>query len=203
MNKMKYHIGIFGSAADMTDGQTRGAMELGTVLGQYADQIVLITGGCSGLPYTVASSAAECGVEVWGYSPMCSLEEQQLKYPHDDSTIYKKLFYVPKNYRDILLSPDDISATTDQMLRSKLRNIRSVVNCDAGIIISGRWGTMNEFTNLYDMGKLIGVLTGTGGVADELPELTKKISKSTGANILFNDSADELVKAVLAGLESR
>lgn len=56
-------------------------------------------------------------------------------------------------------------------------NVLTTAACDAGIIIAGRWGSMNEFTNLYDMGKVIGVLTGTGGIADELPQLLKKISK--------------------------
>ena len=36
---------------------------------------------------------------------------------------------------------------------------------------------MNEFTNLYDMGKVIGVLTGTGGIADELELLNQKGSQ--------------------------
>ena len=53
------------------------------------------------------------------------------------------------------------------------------------------------------MGKLIGVLTGTGGVADELPELTKKISKETGSKVLFNDSATDLVKQILEELQKR
>jgi len=198
---MKYHIGIFGSATDMTAEQTQRAMELGNVLGQYADQIILITGGCSGLPYAVASTAVKQGVEVWGYSPMCSLELQKIKYPTDDISVYNKLFYVPEQYREFLLSPEGLDVTTDQMLRAKFRNVRSVVNCHAGIILSGRWGTMNEFTNLYDMGKIIGVLTGTGGIANELPALTKKISKSTRAKVLFSHSADKLVKDIFVELK--
>ncbi len=199
----KHHIGVFGSAADMTPAQTQRALELGSVLAQYAERLIIITGGCSGLPYTVASIAASRGVEVWGYSPMCSEELQKTKYPNDDITIYKKLFYVPSTYQEFLLSPQDLDQNTDQMLRSKFRNVRSVINCDVGIIISGRWGTMNEFTNLYDTGKLIGVLTGTGGVADELPGLTNTISKSTGAKVLFNNSAEELVKDIFIALQSR
>lgn len=199
----KYHIGVFGSAADMTPEQSQRATELGTVLGQYASQVVIITGGCSGLPYAVASTAAKHGVEVWGYSPMCSAEQQMLKYPNDDITIYKKLFYVPDNYHELLLVPQDFDQKNDHALRAHFRNVRSVTNCHAGIIISGRWGSLNEFTILYDMGKLIGVLTGTGGAADELPSLTQKISKSTGAKVLFNNSANELVKEILRDRELR
>jgi len=35
------------------------------------------------------------------------------------------------------------------------------------MIISGGWGGLNEFTNLLYDGKPIGVLIGTGGVADD------------------------------------
>ena len=74
---------------------------------------------------------------------------------------------------------------------------------DAGIIISGRWGTMNEFTNLHDMGKVIGVLTGTGGVADDLSSLSKKIHKPSKAVVIFDSSPEQLVKRILEELKHR
>ena len=77
----------------------------------------------------------------------------------------------------------------------------STANCDAGIIISGRWGTMNEFTNLFDMGKAIGVLTGTGGVADELPAFCKKITKHNRSKVIFNDEPEKLVELVIKELQ--
>lgn len=46
---------------------------------------------------------------------------------------------------------------------------------DAGIIMSGSWGTWNKFTCLTDMGKHIGVLNGNGGFEDELEEMRKKV----------------------------
>jgi len=60
--------------------------------------------------------------------------------------------------------------------------------------------TMNEFTNLIDMGKVIGVLRGTGGIADELEQLTKKINKPSKAKVIFHDSPKELVQEVLKEL---
>ena len=113
--------------------------------------------------------------------------------PDHDLSIYKKLTYIPRSF----------SFASDIQVSKKYRNVISTANCDAGIIISGRWGSLNEFTNLYDMGKIIGVLTGTGGIADQLPKLSQKNSKKSKAKILFNDSPAELVKGVLHELSEK
>ncbi len=62
---------------------------------------------------------------------------------------------------------------------------------------------MNEFTNLYDFGKVIGILTGTGGIADELKSLNKKIHKPGRAKVLFSNSVQKLVELVLKELQKR
>ncbi|MCL5433229.1 MAG: hypothetical protein M1524_03915 [Patescibacteria group bacterium] len=153
---MKYKLGIFGSAVEEKDEVTKKARKLGELLGKYRDKIIVITGACSGIPYQVGSEAAKKGVEIWGYSPCTNLKGQKDFTPKDDISIYSKLIYVPKNF--------EFSSNLD--ISKKYRNVVSTANCDAGIIISGRWGTMNEFTSLYDFGKVIGILTATGGTAD-------------------------------------
>jgi ethanolamine utilization protein EutP (predicted NTPase) len=59
---------------------------------------------------------------------------------------------------------------------------------------------MNEFTNLFDMGKVIGVLTKTDGIADEFERLNKIIKKPGKAKVIFNDDPEELIDMVLAEL---
>lgn len=181
---MKYKIGIFGSSAGDLETIIPKAHKLGQVLSKQ--DVILITGACAGLPYEVVSTAHKNGTKIWGYSQAIDLESQQQAVQHDPA-IYDKLFYIPKDY----------VFASNNLITRKYRNVSSTANCDAGIIISGRWGTLNEFTNLYDMGKIIGVLTGTGGVADELEELNKKIIKPGKAKIIFKDDPDELVKLVL------
>ena len=83
------------------------------------------------------------------------------------------------------------------MVRKKYRNVISTANCDAGIIISGRWGTMNEFTNLHDMGKVIGIFTSTGGIADDIFRLSKKIHKPSKAELIFDDSPKKLIGKII------
>lgn len=56
----------------------------------------------------------------------------------DDVSKYAKVFYIPK----------DFASQYDLQVCRKYRNVTSTANCDAGIIISGRWGTMNEFTKM-------------------------------------------------------
>ncbi len=187
---MKYKIGIFGSSAGELEKIIPKAHQLGETLGK--ESVILITGACDGLPYEVVSTAYKAGTEIWGYSQASDVETQKQFVPHDPS-IYTNLTYIPKDYEFI----------ANRKVSQKYRNVTSTANCDAGIIISGRWGSLNEFTNLFDMGKVIGVLTGTGGIADELPNLMKKISKESKAKVIFNDDPEVLVKQILAELAKR
>lgn len=185
---MQYKIGIFGSAIEVKEDVKNKAKLLGEELARH--EITLVSGMASGLPYEVASIAAQNGATIEGFSPCVDLEGQKKETPEQDLTIYKKITFVPK----------DFPFANDINVCRKYRNVTSTANCDAGIIISGRWGTMNEFTNLFDTGKVIGVLTGTGGIADELPRLMKKISKKTNAVVIFSDSPHVLVRKVLGEL---
>jgi predicted Rossmann-fold nucleotide-binding protein len=185
---MKYKIGIFGSSAGTDIEKSTGkARQIGQALGKQ--NVIVITGACAGLPYEAANAAHKLGTEIWGYSQAQDLEHQQKLVPSKKS-IYTKLIYIPKSYE----------FAADILVTRKYRNVSSTANCDAGIIISGRWGTLNEFTNLYDMGKVIGVLTGTRGIADELETLNKKIYKPGKAKIIFNNEAEELVNQIIEEL---
>jgi len=189
---MKYKIGVFGSnAEELSTNIISKAKQIGSELANY--NLVVITGGSSGVPYLAAYEAAKKGIEVWGYSPVVNIKDQRIFAPNDDISIYKRLIFIPK----------DFEFSSDPQVSKKYRNVISTANCDAGIIVSGRWGTLNEFTNLYDMGKIIGVLTGTRGVADELPKLSKKIAKKSKAKIIFSNSPKELVEKVIKELNLR
>ncbi|HEX4775112.1 MAG TPA: hypothetical protein VH234_06365 [Candidatus Saccharimonadales bacterium] len=190
---MKYKIGVYGSAAgDMTAASEK-AKELGRVLGNYADSIIILTGATSGLPDLIASEAAAKGVEVWGYAHTLDEASWHKAHPDNDISIYQKIIYVPTSY----------PLAKNKHESQKYRNVISTANCDAGIFVSGRWGTLNEFTNLIDFQKSAGVLTGTGGIADELPALTQKIHKAGQGAVIFDDNPKKLVEKLLADLESK
>lgn len=183
---MKFKIGVFGSAVDEGAKVMEKAREIGREFGKYKNRVIMVTGACSGIPYEAAYEAAKLGVEVWGYSPVTNLKEQKIFTPDDDVSIYSKIIYVPKGFEFV----------DKPVVCKKYRNVISTANCDGAILISGRWGTLNEFTNLY-FEKVVGVLTGTGGVADELVRLWKKIKKRGVGKVIFNQSVKKLVKEVI------
>lgn len=184
-----FKIGVFGSAEGAVEEILEKAKELGRLLAKQ--NVIIITGACSGVPYAAASVAAKNGTEVWGFSPEINFENQKVAYPNNDITIYKKLTYISRRYEFV----------NNPLVAKKYRNVTSTATCDAGIIISGRWGTLNEFTNLFDMGKVIGVLTGTGGIAGELESLSSKIHKPGKAKIIFNSDPQKLVNEVIDALK--
>jgi predicted Rossmann-fold nucleotide-binding protein len=191
---MKYNIGVFGSGHSSKPSQqiATAAKQIGAALGRHAKEVTVVTGGCSGLPYMAAHEAAQAGASVWGFSPVQNMEAQKAFTPNDDLSIYTQLDFVPA----------DLPFVHNQRVCMKYRNVLSTAACDAGIIISGQWGSLNEFTNLIDMQKLVGVLTGTGGIADELPALAKKIVKPGQGEIIFSDDPAQLVEAILDRLKA-
>ena len=190
---MKMKLGIYGSAAGDLETAFPAAEKLGQVLRNYVDDIILITGACTGLPYRVIEVASPSGIEIWGYSAEISFEELKKAASNDDHSLYTKLIYVPKEFPYVELDRP----------RKKYRNVISTAECDMGIIISGRWGTLNEFTNLIDFQKTVGVLTGTGGIADELPELVSKIKKSGQGSVIFESDPEILLQKLIEASKNK
>lgn len=188
----KYKIGIYGSASGDIKPSMHKAVALGKALRDYADRLILITGACTGLPYAVLEQAAQSGIEIWGFSSSLDHESQEKEYPDDDISVYTKLIYIPKDY----------PYADDPRICKKYRNVTSTVACDAGIFLAGSWGTLNEFTNVTDFHKPSAVLTGTGGISDELPGLTSKIHKAGQGPVIFDDDPAKLIRKLLEVLET-
>lgn len=65
-------------------------------------------------------------------------------------------------------------------------------------IVSGRSGTLGEFAIAYEEGKLIGVLTGTGGITPALPALEASLrQKATGSEVIYDADPETLVDRLL------
>ncbi len=198
---MKYKIGIFGSAFNENEKTIELAKKLGSVLGD--EKVIIITGACAGMPDIIANEAAKKGAEIWGFASTRNEEELKTQYAEGNFSAYTKIFYIPQNFRELFFIEKDAVFGVQKPSLQKYRNVISTANCDGAIIISGRWGSLNEFTNLFDMGKVIGVLTGTGGIADELENLSKKINKPSVAKVFFDNDPEKLVEKVLEELEKR
>ncbi|MDE2020763.1 MAG: hypothetical protein KGJ13_10540, partial [Patescibacteria group bacterium] len=68
---------------------------------------------------------------------------------------------------------------------------------DAVITIYGRIGTLNEFTTSFEERKIIGVLLGSGGIADELPHIIQIADRGPG-RIIYHQDPKILVAKVIA-----
>ncbi len=138
---MKLTIGVMGSSGgDAIDEITERAHRLAEAIAER--DAVLITGGCPGLPYEAVKGAKARGGVVVGISPGLSIDEHRGKYRS------------PVEGFDVLIY------TGSGLMGREITNIRS---CDI-VVIAGRTGTLGELAIPYDEGRLIGVLTGTGGI---------------------------------------
>jgi uncharacterized protein (TIGR00725 family) len=173
--KRKLTIGVMGSAGgDMSSTQTETARTLGRAIAER--DCVIITGACPGFPFDAHQGAKEAGGLSVGVSPGLSLTEHVHRYqsPHEGF--------------------DVMVFTGSGLMGREIANIRS---CDIVVIVGGRSGTLGEFSIAYDEGKLIGVLEGSGGIADALPEIVRVINKETGAHVIYDDEPKKLVDRLI------
>jgi hypothetical protein len=75
----------------------------------------------------------------------------------------------------------------------KGRNVINVRSADIVLILGGATGTLNEFTIAYDEGKIVGVLEGSGGIADHIREIIKVCNKPAIGKVFFDSDPVKLV----------
>ncbi|MFO0842312.1 MAG: YHS domain-containing protein [Gemmataceae bacterium] len=172
---MALKIGVMGGATGVL---TREHLDKAHRLGRSVARsgCVLITGACPGLPLAAACGAKQAGGTVVGISPGLSLDEHLYKYGS------------PAEFHDVLIF------TGSGLMGREVVNIRS---SDIVVIIGGRSGTLGELAIAYDEGKLIGVLTGTGGISDLVADILAACAKETGAKVVYDASPGRLVRKLL------
>lgn len=180
-------ISVYGSAFKAADETNAKAARLGTALARH--HAVVLTGACGGLPGIAAEAALKTGGRSIGFSPGRNKEE------HDR-------WGFPDYGQELVFVPEDEKTAGHMAAAIKYRNVISCHESDAGIIIGGRIGTMNEFTILYDMGKVIGVLTGTGGSTKFIPQIVEDSGKDTGSVLIFEEDPEILAKKVIEAVEN-
>jgi len=170
-----------GSAGGRMRKDTRErARALGRAIAEH--DCVLVTGACPGLPYDAACGCKSAGGMTAGISPALDLYEHVNRYNS------------PFREFDVMIY------TGDGLMGREVTGIRS---CDIVVLIGGRSGTLGEFAIAYDEGKVIGVLSDTGGVADHVDELMEIIHKKTGAHLEFDDDPHRLMDRLLRAYEKR
>ena len=75
---------------------------------------------------------------------------------------------------------------------------KAIAERDCVIIAGGRSATLGEFAIAYDEGRLIGLLTGSGGIADAKADLVPLLDqKPTGAAVLYDDDPVRLIERLV------
>jgi uncharacterized protein (TIGR00725 family) len=177
---VQIRIGVMGSASEPA------APTLATLCRRLGRAVAerrccLLTGACPGLPHEAVLGAKELGGHVVGISPAATLREhvEALGSPYRE---YDVLIFTG-------LGP----------MGRELVNIRS---SDIVVVTGGRSGTLGEFAIAYEEGKLIGVLTGTGGITDALREVETSLRKETGAEVMYDADPTRLVGRLLDRYQS-
>ena len=143
--------------------------------------VVLFTGATTGLVYVVGKAAHDAGCFHVGISPGNNESE------HVD--VYK-----------LPLDACDTIVYTGFGLKG--RNVVLVRSCEVVLFVAGAMGSLNEFTIAHDEGKIVGCLTGTGGVADESEYLLQKFGKrrATTRRVFQSSDPDQLLDQCMQAL---
>jgi hypothetical protein len=181
MNQFK--VGVMGSAGDtLGEGVAEGLREKAEALGRElgARGVAVLTGATTGLPHAVGGAARRAGALHVGISPAANERE------------HTSLYGLPTGETDLLIYTG---------FGLKGRNVVLVRSCDVVLFVRGSMGALNELTIAHDEGKIIGCLTGTGGVADEAARLLQTLQKKTDAQVFHDADPARLVDACLGALK--
>lgn len=179
---MKYQICVSGAASGSTvTASHQLAFDLGKAIAQAGK--TLTTGATVGLPWFAAQGAFSVkdreGVSV-GFSPASSFREHV--------TVYR----LPT------VEFDYINFTGMAYVG---RNIHLVRSSDAVITVGGRMGSLHEFATALESQKIIGVLLGSGGLADYIPTLLQNIEAPDVKNVIYDTDPVRLVGKVIKALD--
>lgn len=175
----QYSICVSGAAAGETvqlDSDL--AQRLGAAIARAGH--VVTTGATVGLPFFAAKGAKEAGGMSIGFSPASSVREHlrkyRLPYEYFDFINYTGMAYVG---RDLYL----------------------VQSSDAVIQIGGRMGSLHEFTSALEARKPVGVLLGSHGAADLIPQLMEMLEPPAHALVIYDDNPEKLINKMIALLD--
>ena len=140
---------------------------------------IMFTGATTGIPYWSAKGAKEAGGISIGISPAASLAS------------HIKTYHLPIDQFDYIMYTGFEYAG---------RNLLLTRMADAVIVICGRMGTLNEFTIAFEDQKPIGILTGTGGMADEIEYIVEK-SHRKHSKIVYDPDPKTLIEKLIQLLD--
>ncbi|MEI7539470.1 MAG: hypothetical protein WCJ36_01715 [Candidatus Saccharibacteria bacterium] len=181
---MKYQICVSGAASGATiEASHQLAFDLGKAIAKSGK--TLMTGATVGLPWFAAQGAFSVKDRVGasiGFSPASSFREHVVVY---------KLPTVEFDY---------INFTGMAYVG---RNVHLVRSSDAVITVGGRMGSLHEFATALESQKVVGVLLGSGGLADYIPTLLQNVEAPGTKNIIYDNNPERLVEKIIKALDAK
>lgn len=178
---MSFKICVSGAAeGGCVNPQTMAkAEEVGAAIARSG--AILVTGATTGIPHAATVGAKKIGGISIGFSPAASRADHINRYK------------LPTNYLDLTVYTGFGYAG---------RNLILTRSADAIIIICGRIGTLNEFTVAFEDKKPIGILEDSGGIADEIKDITR-IAHKHQCRVLYQSDPKKLVAELIADLKEK
>jgi uncharacterized protein (TIGR00725 family) len=172
--ELRFTICVSGAAEGVTvETAADEAAQLGREIAKRGH--ILTTGAARGLGEAAAEAAKAEGGMCVGFSPASSLREHMRKY---------RLPYA--NYDFLNFTGMDYVG----------RDLYLIQSSDAVISVGGRFGSLHEFTSALEEGKPCGILTGTGGTADIIPQLMEILEPPKRALVVYDADPAKLVEKI-------
>lgn len=174
-------IAVLGSARKHSESQLAASFCIGREIARRGK--ALLTGATTGIPYAAALGAHIEGGTVIGISSGGSMEEHVAKYAK------------PVCQADVLIftgmGPDGRSPLI-------MRSVKGTV------FIGGELGTLGEWCSGWMCGEnVLGILQGSGGIADALPDILSKIETSWGSQVICEADSVALAAKVCDAVDQR
>jgi uncharacterized protein (TIGR00725 family) len=174
-----YSICVSGAASGKTIEEDKAlAVRLGAAIARRGH--ITTTGATIGLPFYAAKGAKQEGGMSIGFSPASGIRDHMRRYR------------LPRHYFDYINYTGMNYVGRDAYL---------IQSSDAVITIGGRFGSLHEFVTAIEMHKPCGILTGSDGTADVIPELVKVLELPHKHKIIFDDNPENLVARITAILD--
>ena len=180
--KRKSVVGIISSAVEIMKDKTKKDMtSLGQNLGKL--NVNIATGASIGMTEIIASGAKTLGSRLIGFSPASNaLIHSRVA---DNATIdqFDSIHFDGKGFT--------------------ARSLDFINSVDVILMISGRMGTLSEFTIAFEEGVPIFVLKGYGGVSDKIDKIMSYANKIGLTLPIICENTDELIKQLSDSLSSK
>jgi uncharacterized protein (TIGR00725 family) len=176
MKKIKIVISGAAELVNCSKDIEKYCYEIGKELAK--NDVIVVTGATTGVPYLVAKSAYENGAEVIGFSPAKDIKE------------HIEVYELPTDYHHIIFYTG---------AGHSLRNLLLIRAGDGALFICGRTGTLNEFIIAFEEKKPMGILVGSGGEEKNMDNIIKESHKEHGKIIWEKDPkilVEKLIKLI-------